>query len=178
MGNEELRTAFPPISAANARVLILGSMPGEASLRQRRYYGHPRNAFWPILSALLDLAPSAGYAERSAALVAHRIALWDVIAACERSGSLDQAIRRETIEVNDFAGFFDSRPGITRVVFNGGTAEREYQRRVLPLLPARYRAIRCHRLPSTSPANASLRFEDKLAAWRVILDWLDDEPSG
>jgi hypoxanthine-DNA glycosylase len=167
-----VRLAFPPVAGDDARVLILGSMPGEASLRLGQYYGHPRNAFWPILCELLGIAPSAGYAERSNALIMHRVALWDVIAACARPGSLDQAIRPETVRVNDFAAFFKAKPEITHLAFNGTTAEREYRRRVLPGLPEEYRAIRCQRLPSTSPANASLRFDQKLAAWRVLLDWL------
>lgn len=172
-----LKTAFPPIAGPDARVLILGSMPGEASLRQQQYYGHPRNAFWPILSELLGIPPEASYSERCAALVARGIALWDVIAACERPGSLDQAIRSETIRVNDFGVFFDTVPGIVQVVFNGGTAEREYRRRVLPKLPPPHREIHRHQLPSTSPAHAGLRFEQKLAAWRSILDWLATDPS-
>lgn len=167
-----LKTAFPPVFGPDARVLILGSMPGEASLRQQQYYGHPRNAFWPILGELLGIPPQASYPERCAALVARGIALWDVIAACERPGSLDQAIRPETVRVNDFGAFFDASPGIVQVVFNGGTAEREYRRRVLPGLKLSHREIERHRLPSTSPAHAALRFEQKLAAWRSILDWL------
>lgn len=172
----ELKTAFPPVFGPDARVLILGSMPGEASLRQQQYYGHPRNAFWPILGELLGMPPQASYSERCAALIARGIALWDVIAACERPGSLDQAIRPETIRVNDFGTFFDATPGIVQVVFNGGTAEREYRRRVFPVLQASHREIQQHRLPSTSPAHASLRFEQKLAAWRSILDWLGADP--
>jgi len=167
-----LKTAFPPILEPGARLLILGSMPGEASLRQQQYYGHPRNAFWPIMSELLGIPGQASYAERCTALVARGIALWDVIAACERPGSLDQAIRPETIRVNDFAAFFGMAPSLHGLLFNGGTAEREYQRRVLPALAEPYRQIPTHRLPSTSPANAGQSFEQKLAAWRKLLDWL------
>jgi hypoxanthine-DNA glycosylase len=159
---------------SRARLLILGSMPGEASLRRQQYYGHRRNAFWPILNALLGIPAGADYDARTRALRAHRIALWDVIAACERRGSLDQAIRAESIRVNDFAAFFAAHPGIVRVVFNGATAEREYRRRVLPALPEPQRAIALQRLPSTSPAHAAMGFDDKLGAWRVILDWLAD----
>ncbi len=166
----ELKTAFPPIVAPDARLLILGSMPGEASLRQQQYYGHPRNAFWPIMGALLGIPPQADYDARCAALTAHRIALWDVIAACARPGSLDQAIRPETVRVNDFAAFFALAPAIDHLLFNGGTAEREYRRRVLPTLPERDRQMTMQRLPSTSPANAGLRFEQKLAAWRQRLE--------
>jgi hypoxanthine-DNA glycosylase len=168
----ELKTAFPPVVGPAARALILGSMPGEASLRQQQYYGHPRNAFWPILCELLGIPPQASYADRCAALVGHGIALWDVIAACERPGSLDQAIRPETVRVNDFGAFFDATPGVVQIVFNGGTAEREYRRRVLPALQPPHCEIQQHRLPSTSPAHAALRFEQKRAAWRSVLGWL------
>ena len=168
-----LKQAFPPILGPAPQLLILGSMPGEASLRIGQYYGHGRNAFWPIVGALLGLAPTADYAARRAALIAHGIALWDVIAACERQGSLDSAIRPETIRVNDFAALFDTCPSIGGIVFNGGTAEREYHRRVLPVLPERHRHIQRVRLPSTSPAYAGMRFEAKLDAWRVILEWID-----
>lgn len=174
--DSELKTAFAPIVGPGARVLILGSMPGEASLRQQQYYGHPRNAFWPILCELLGIVPNSSYEERSAALIAHGIALWDVIAACVRPGSLDQSIVAETIQINDFSALFDRSPMIARVVLNGGTAEREYRRRVLPELPDRHRSMRQHRLPSTSPANAGMRYEQKLAAWRVLLDWLSTNP--
>jgi len=170
----ELKQAFPPIVGPSPRLLILGSMPGEASLRLGQYYGHGRNAFWPILCELLGLPADADYAARTRALVEHRIALWDVIAACQRQGSLDTAIRPESIQVNDFAALFDARPSIAWIAFNGGTAEREYRRRVLPALPERHRRIGRVRLPSTSPAHAGMRFDAKLAAWRVVLDWIGD----
>jgi hypoxanthine-DNA glycosylase len=171
-GQDERKTAFPPVAGADARVLILGSMPGEASLRRRQYYGHPRNAFWPILSTLLGIAPGADYEARCEALVANGIALWDVIAACARPGSLDQSIRSETIEVNDFGGFFAQTPLITHVAFNGATAATEYRRRVIPELPSTHQGIGLHRLPSTSPAHAGMRFEQKLEHWRLLLAWL------
>lgn len=169
-----LKTAFLPVARADARLLILGSMPGEASLREQQYYAHPRNAFWLILEGLLGISRQASYAARCEALMEHRIALWDVIAACERVGSLDQSIRAESVRVNDFATFYAAMPALQRVIFNGTTAEREYRRRVLPTLPSPAQALRCDRLPSTSPAHASLRFEQKLSAWRVILDWTGD----
>jgi TDG/mug DNA glycosylase family protein len=110
------------------------------------------------------------------ALVEHGIALEDVIVACERDGSLDTAIQPASIQVNDFATHFEARPGFARIAFNGGSAEREYRRRVLPSLPDRQRQLPRVRLPSTSPAHAGMRFEAKLAAWRVVLGWIDDGP--
>lgn len=167
---DEPKVAFPAVIGEGPRVLILGSMPGEASLRLGQYYGHGRNAFWPILCELLSIAPDSDYATRIAALRANRIALWDVIAACERRGSLDANIRPASIRVNDFGALFNAHPGIRCVAFNGGTAEREYRRRVLPSLDQVHRGIEQRRLPSTSPAHAGLSFAAKLAAWRVLLE--------
>ncbi len=164
-----IRTAFPPILGEAPRLLILGSMPSEASLAARQYYGHPRNAFWPIIETLLGLPAGSDYGRRTHALREHGIALWDVIAACARPGSLDADIRPETVRVNDFAALLTAHPGIRCIAFNGGTAEREFRRRVLPDLGEPHAAIERLRLPSTSPAHAGMRFQDKLAAWQVIL---------
>lgn len=158
---------FPPIARADARVLVLGSMPSVASLAAGEYYAHPRNAFWGIMGALFGFAPTAAYAERRAALRAAGVAVWDVVGACRRVGSLDTAIVAETVVVNDFAGFFRAHRDITAVFVNGGKAAELFRRHVDPaVLPAAGVAPR--RLPSTSPANARLRFADKLEAWRVV----------
>ncbi len=167
-----IRSAFPPILGEAPRLLILGSMPSEASLAAQQYYGHPRNAFWPIIEVLLGLPAGSGYSRRAGALRDNGIALWDVIAACARPGSLDADIRAETVRVNDFAALFLAHPSIRCIAFNGGTAEREFRRRVLPNLRDPHAAIERLRLPSTSPAHAGMRFEDKLAAWRPLLAWL------
>lgn len=164
-----IKTAFPPIIGAQARLLILGSMPGEASLRLDQYYGHGRNAFWPILCELLSVPIDSDYASRVAALEANRIALWDVIAACERPGSMDADIRPGSVRVNDFAALFEAHPGIQCIAFNGGTAEREFHRRVLPNLNSVQQQIKRLKLPSTSPAYARMPFAAKLAAWRSLL---------
>lgn len=164
------KLAFPPILGADARLLILGSMPGEESLRRQQYYAHPRNAFWPIMSRLMRLPGDAGYAQRVMALIGHGIALWDVMAECRRRGSLDSAIRPESIRVNDFGTLFREHPGIELILFNGGTAEREFGRRVIPALGLAARRIETMRLPSTSPAYAGMPFEAKLNAWSVILE--------
>jgi hypoxanthine-DNA glycosylase len=171
-----VKQAFPPVLGAASRVLILGSMPSEASLARGQYYGHPRNAFWPIIDRLLGLPAGADYARRTRALREHHIALWDVIAACARPGSLDADIRAETVRVNDFAALFAAHPGIRCIAFNGGTAEREFNRRVLPALPDDQAEIERLRLPSTSPAHAGMRFEQKLDAWRAILGYLSGRP--
>ncbi|HBU29070.1 MAG: DNA-deoxyinosine glycosylase [Thiobacillus sp. GWE1_62_9] len=159
---------FPPIADAHARVLILGSLPGQTSLRQQQYYAQPRNAFWAIMGRLFDAGSERPYDERVRRLVENGVALWDVCAAAHRPGSLDAAIRAESVVPNDFAGFIASHPQIRLIVFNGSKAAELYRRTVLPGLPGDMRSIRCETLPSTSPAHASMRFEDKLARWSIV----------
>jgi hypoxanthine-DNA glycosylase len=158
---------FPPVARRDARVLVLGSMPGAASLRAAQYYAHPQNRFWPIMGELVGAFPALSYRQRLLRLTGAGIALWDVLAACEREGSLDSAIRDDTAEANDFAGFFSAHPRIRAVLFNGGKAEAAFRRFVLPSLPALELDYR--RLPSTSPANASQSAAQKLGAWRDAL---------
>lgn len=163
---------FPPIAAADARVLILGSMPGDASLAAGQYYAHPRNAFWPVLAALLGAPwPDWPYAERVTQVEAHGIAIWDVLHACQRQGSLDAAIVRDSMEPNDFAGFLQAHPRIHHILCNGQLAEQTFRRHVLPDLP-RHLAARLHlvRLPSTSPAHAGLSRQAKLLQWQAALE--------
>lgn len=157
-------------------MLILGSMPGAASLRLGQYYGHRRNAFWPIMAELLGLPADAAYHRCTAALVASGIALWDVLAACERDGSLDAAIRPESIQVNDFGPLFADYPTIELIAFNGGTAAREFDKRVRPTLTPPAQAIPARRLPSTSPAYAAMSQGDKAHAWHAALAELLRQP--
>jgi len=158
--------SFAPIETADARILILGSMPGEASLRAGQYYAHPRNLFWRIMGELLGTDPGSPYEQRIQALKSARIALWDVLYSCRRKGSLDSNIDHESLVPNDFAAFFLSHPQITRVFFNGTKAEQCYRKHMQPVTGIE--SIEYLRLPSTSPANASLSYERKLDAWRVI----------
>lgn len=167
---------FAPIARADARVLILGSLPGRESLRRRQYYAQPHNAFWKIMGILIDAGPQRSYAERRARLLAERIAVWDVCAAAYRAGSLDAAIVASSVVANDFGRFLARHPGIGLVCFNGGKAAALYRRHVLPALPEPLRALRCVVLPSTSPAYASLKFEGKVAAWTVLLTARGPEP--
>ena len=143
-------------------------MPGMASLRAGQYYAHPRNQFWRILGELLGLDPGTPYDGRIGALAAADIALWDVLKSCTRIGSLDAAIENDSIVPNDFAKFFAHHPRVRRVYFNGSTAEQYFRRRVLPQLPPTGGLLLYARLPSTSPAHATLSYEEKLAAWRVV----------
>jgi double-stranded uracil-DNA glycosylase len=158
--------SFPPIEDATARVLILGSMPGKASLRAHQYYAHPRNAFWPIMGALFDAGPALSYEERSARLKRAGIALWDVLASCTRASSLDADIDEASIVANDFRTFLAAHPCLDHVFFNGAKAEGAFRKHVRPQLADA--SLRYARLPSTSPANASRAFPEKLDAWRVL----------
>ncbi|AMO62782.1 T/U mismatch-specific DNA glycosylase [Mycolicibacterium phlei] len=154
---------LPPIVGPAARTLILGNMPSVLSLTHQQYYGNPRNAFWPVMGALFDFSASDPYEERCAALIARGIAVWDVLASCRREGSLDSAVEPNSMVPNDFAAFFATHRGITRVLFNGAAAEKNFRRLVGEVSGLEYR-----RLPSTSPAQ-TMRFADKLAAWRAAL---------
>lgn len=159
--------SFPPIANADSRVLILGTMPGKASLLAGQYYANPGNAFWRIAGELLGFDADDAYEARAASLVAAGIALWDVLHSCTRATSLDSDIIRGSIVLNDFESFFANHRSIRRVCFNGATAENLYMRRARPRVegPPECEYVR---LPSTSPAHASMRFAEKLRAWRVI----------
>ena len=160
--------SFPPISDDNATVLILGSMPGKASLLAGEYYAHRRNAFWRIIEGVVGIESTLPYVERCAGLVQHRIAVWDVLKACTRSSSLDSDIVESSIIPNDFEGFFDTHTRIRAVFFNGAKAENAYMKYVLPELPDAAATLTTTRLPSTSPAHASMTFEAKLQKWQVL----------
>jgi hypoxanthine-DNA glycosylase len=154
---------LPPIIDDGARVLIVGNMPSVMSLAAQEYYANPRNAFWRIMGAIFGFDPSTPYGERTAALRAHGIAVWDVLKCCRRVGSLDSAVEPDSMKPNDFAWLFDAYPTIERVVFNGAAAEKNFNRLVRIGSDLDYR-----RLPSTSPAQ-TMRYEDKLAAWRETM---------
>lgn len=160
--------AFPPSALPFAHTLILGSMPGERSLLAGEYYAHPRNAFWPVVEAVLGIARDWPYRQRLQALREQGYALWDVLASCQRSGSLDSAIRPESVVTNDFAAFFAEHTHITRVFFNGAKAEALFRRQVWPGLSDLYPYLELLRLPSTSPAHAGLSLERKMAAWQAV----------
>ena len=159
---------FAPIVSEQAKVLILGTMPGAASLLKQQYYGHPRNAFWPIMAALFGAHVELDYQQRKDVLIDNGIAVWDVLQYCRRPGSLDANIDMASIRVNDFIGLFTRYPLITQVFFNGATAEKMYKRHVQAMLDNYFPNIEYRRLPSTSPAYASLRLAQKMEAWRVI----------
>jgi hypoxanthine-DNA glycosylase len=158
---------FEPVADSNAEILILGSMPGQESLAAGQYYANRRNTFWKIIAELLEFDPDIRYEARLNELKAARIALWDVLQSCTRVGSLDAKIDAGSITVNDFQDFFRTHNKIRAILFNGATAEAAYRRHVLPgvsTIPLGY-----IRLPSTSPAHASLSYQQKLQAWRTAL---------
>jgi double-stranded uracil-DNA glycosylase len=157
---------FPPIARRDARILVLGSLPSARSIEAGEYFAHPRNAFWQIIAELTGVA--GAYRRRRAALIEHRIALWDVLAHSVRPGSLDSAIRPDTARPNDFSGFFRERPDIYRICFNGRTAEKLFRKLVWHDVCDAGMELRA--LPSTSPAYAAMSFEDKLAHWRDALN--------
>ena len=160
-------TGLPPVVDGRTRALVLGSLPGEVSLQMQQYYAHPRNAFWRIMSELIGFDVHADYPSRLQGLLSAGIGLWDTLRNCDRPGSLDSAIVRDSMEVNDFEGLFAEHPGITRVFFNGAKAEQVFLRRVAPAVDF---PVDCTRLPSTSPANAAVSYSAKLRAWRAVLD--------
>jgi len=168
-------TGFPPIATAGARVLVLGSMPSVASLAKGEYYGHPRNAFWPIMGRLFGAGPDLPYDVRKRVLCGQGIAVWDVLQECRRAGSLDTAICADSEVPNDFAAFFRAQRGIRVVFFNGQKAELAFQRHVLRIVADLGRELRYVRLPSTSPAHAGRSFEQKLALWRAVRVAMNDE---
>lgn len=196
---EPVLTAFAPIGATSSRLMILGSMPGAASLAETEYYAHPRNAFWPIMQALFGGSINT-YAAKKELLVVNQIAVWDVLTQCIRPGSLDANIRTDSIVCNNFAEFLDIQTTVSCIAFNGKAAEQLFRKHVLPTLDKLYthsagkackrqrkkivptdgtavkaaasttaRKIQLVSLPSTSPAMASLTLDAKILAWRTAL---------
>ncbi|MBX3588635.1 MAG: DNA-deoxyinosine glycosylase [Ramlibacter sp.] len=156
---------LPPLISDATALLILGSFPGGVSLARREYYAHPQNQFWRILQAIWPGSPGGAatdsYENRSKWLLGHGLGLWDVYASCERQGSLDADIRHA--EPNDFVALARRLPKLRAVAHNGGESWRHARHTAALGLPA-------HKLPSTSPANASWSFERKLAAWRAVFE--------
>ena len=154
--------SYAPVVDANSRILVLGTMPSAESLRQGFYYAHPRNAFWRIVADLFGVPRPETVAGKKQLLLSRGIALWDVLASCEREGSLDSAIRFGV--PNDIPALLEAHPGLRRVCLNGGTAARLFQKHFADLAAD----VECLRLPSTSPAY-TLAYEEKLAAWRAAI---------
>jgi TDG/mug DNA glycosylase family protein len=161
----KLSQGFAPVATPDARALILGSMPGVASLEATQYYAFERNVFWKIMGELFGANPQFDYPLRLQRLTENRIALWDVIQTCHRPGSLDSAISEDGLETNDFTGFFKTHPHISHVFFNGQKAAGLFKKKVLPDLSGEYEYCV---MPSTSPANAATSYAVKLEKWSSL----------
>ena len=157
----DLCRSFPPSEPTDARVLILGSMPGGESLRRQQYYAFPHNVFWRIAGTLFHFPHDAPYEMRLEKLREAGVALWDVLSECEREGSLDTAIRSPN--PNDIPGLLARQPHIELICCNGSAAF-SCLRKFFPKLP-----VPSVRMISTSPAAARYTYEQKLAAWRDVL---------
>lgn len=168
----QLLEGLPARIADDCRVLVLGSMPGVASLEQARYYAHARNRFWPLMGELLGIDPGAAYEQRVAALLGAGVGLWDVIGQCRRAGSLDAAIVRGSIVANPLPARIATLPALRAVACNGAEAHRAWLRWIAPALPAGPRAPVLLALPSTSPANAAFGLARLVAEWRAITAFL------
>jgi len=162
------KRSFPPVVDRRALVLVLGTLPGEESLRRVEYYAHPRNLFWPIVCGLFGETPPVAYADKLGFVASRRIALWDVCECGERRASADATIRREV--PNPIDRLIRSHEGIRAIAFNGSGARQLYDRHFARRPELIYLA-----LPSTSPAYASLGFADKLARWGALREVLGAE---
>jgi double-stranded uracil-DNA glycosylase len=165
-GDVNRKPGLPPVANENSRVLILGSLPGDESLRLQRYYANPSNRFWSLLAGVLGAPVGSTHEQRLADLQAHGIALWDVLQSADRHGSGDNAIRRE--RPNDFVALFTEFPDLRRVAFNGTEAATLWRRSVQGTLDVELITVT---LPSSSatPGRNVLRFDEKLARWRELL---------
>lgn len=164
--------SFEPIIGKNPKVLILGSMPGIASLQAQQYYAHPRNNFWPIMARIFDVEWSDDYALRIQQVKKFPVVLWDTLKACHREGSLDSAITKDQLEANDIAGLLKQHTSIRLIAFNGAASEKYFKLTVAKRLSTENSIDRI-RLPSSSPAHASKNFQQKLEDWTVIKTYLD-----
>ncbi|MCZ6723890.1 MAG: DNA-deoxyinosine glycosylase [Gammaproteobacteria bacterium] len=163
--------SFEPIVGRDPRILILGSMPGVMSLQAVEYYANPRNVFWKIIGELFELDTECSYRLRVRKISELPLVLWDTLRACHRSGSLDSSILGQQIEANDIAGLLQQYSSLRAIAFNGAASEKYFNQLVKQNLPAN-RELALLKMPSTSPANAGMKFEQKLHAWRQLLEYL------
>ncbi len=158
---------LPMVARRDARVLVLGTLPGVAALKQQQYYANKQNSFWKIMGALIGFSPDLPYERRLRLLKSRGIAIWNVLLEAERQGSVDANIRSPA--PNNFAPFFEEHRRLELICFNGREAQSLFKRMVKPALPEQAAALPSVVLPSTSPTNARMRFEEKLARWREAL---------
>ena len=158
-------------------MLILGSFPGQASLQKQEYYGHPYNGFWPIMGELLGFDAGLSYPERVSMLTRNRVALWDVLTSCSRKGSLDSSILKDSMVLNDFENFFEKNNLIHTILFNGALAEAQFKIYVIKSDTINFSNFEFRRLPSTSPAMATLSLSKKIEAWAILVEKLHNSPN-
>lgn len=156
-----MKYSFAPLIDDECDILILGSLPGEESLKKQQYYAHPRNSFWPIMFDILGKEPTDDYRERCSMLMQNHIALWDVVGRGERKGSLDSNIKN--IRTNDLDQLIKSYPNIKKVLLNGKKAYGIFSKSV------KNENLQVICLPSTSPAHASVSYDEKLALWKAAI---------
>ena len=162
-----MKVGLAPIIGDNSSILILGTLPGDESLRRKEYYGHRRNHFWPIMAEVINRQLSGEYPQRCAEVLRHSFAIWDVLHAAERSGSLDTAIRNAT--ANDFEHLFRSYPKLQIIAFNGKGAHALYHRHVATRADIPHDRLTTITLPSTSPAYV-VPLADKIKAWKIAFE--------
>ena len=160
-----MKYSLAPVEREDARVLILGSLPGDRSLAMQQYYGHPQNQFWRLVFALLGKDVPDNYAARCGSLVQHKIALWDVVHYAERRGSLDSDIKDAA--PNDLHVFFETHRQLRLILLNGGKAAQLFNKHFGSV------PVKTVKLPSSSPAMASLSFEQKLAVWKRAFEGME-----
>lgn len=161
---EHYAESFPPIITHNAKLLILGTMPGRISLNAQQYYANKHNAFWRVIFGMFGEQVPDSYKARLSFIKKHNIAVWDVLKHCEREGSLDEDITNEV--PNDFRTLFGKYPSIKTIVFNGGNSYKFFKKYIGFDTGHQY----C-KMPSTSPANTK-KFEYKMEAWKVVRELL------
>ena len=174
MGDEAPSCGFAAVSHVGIRTLVLGSLPGRRSIETNQYYGHPRNAFWPLMATLLGFDTGMPYAQRTAALLDADIGLWDVLQSSIRPGSLDADIDLSSARANDFSRFMELHPALIRICFNGKKAGQLFRRMGCLQETEARRQLTYVELPSTSPAHAAMSFADKLSRWAIVTE--PDEP--
>ena len=162
-------SGFPPIIDDGAEILVLGSLPSQKSIEASEYYAHPQNAFWRIMGELFGAGPDRSYEQRIESLKSNGIAVWDVLSSSVRPGSMDSDIDVSSAEPNDFSAFFKTNAGIELVCFNGQKAARMFEELILERHPELRPGLTLETLPSTSPAHASMSFEEKLVNWSIVL---------
>lgn len=166
---DPLLSGFPAVINENCDRLVLGSMPGVQSLNASAYYAHPQNAFWWIIESCFGIDRSLPYDERYASLLNQGVGLWDVVHRCRRPGSLDAAIDSASIEANDFASLLTDHPNIRLILLNGGKAAELWHKRVMPTLGECGETLSFEQMPSTSPAYAAMKRDEKLKIWNSAL---------